>query len=156
MITLNEVLEKTGLKYHTIVKYVNMGILPRAARVWRGRKGSESLYPDEVVDIINRVKLEKKQGIPLAQIADQIQRERDELKIFNPTQEFFIPVSADAMKSYLDARSDFQSWLKQQIEERMPGYEIHSLDMEIVTVEGEQYLRPKEIKVKPKAGKGEK
>ncbi|MFC1951217.1 hypothetical protein ACFLXN_02270 [Chloroflexota bacterium] len=152
MITLNEVLEKTGLKYHTIVKYVNMGILPRAARVWRGRKGSQSIFPDEVVDIINRVKLDKQRGIPLSQIASQIQQEREQIKIFSPKEENLIPVSVDAMKTYLDQRKDFMFQLNAQIKDQMPGYELDSMEMEIITVDGEQYLRPRDIKVKPKTG----
>ncbi|MFC1979136.1 MerR family transcriptional regulator [Chloroflexota bacterium] len=153
MIALRELLEKTGITYHTVVKYVNMGILPRATRVWRGRKGSQSIFSDEAVDIINRVKLEKKHGIPLAQIATRIQQERDQIKVFSPKDELLIPVSADAMKSYLDEREDFVSQLNRQIDEQMPGYELDSMEMELIPVDGEKYLRPRDIKVKPKAGK---
>jgi DNA-binding transcriptional MerR regulator len=150
MLTLNEVIQKTGLKYRTVIKYRSLGILPKPYRVWRGRKGSKSLYPDETVDIINRVKLMKKLGISLSKIADQIRRESDEQKIINPTEKLLIPFSTDAIKASLEVYPDLETWVKQQITKQMPDYELDSLRMDIVTKEGQQYLRPIEITVKPR------
>ena len=68
MESIHEVLQETGISYHTLVKYAGMGLLPKPQRVWRGRKGSESLYPDDVIDIISRIKEEQDSGLTLRQI----------------------------------------------------------------------------------------
>ena len=70
MKTLKNVLQETGLSYPTLVKYTGLGLIPRPQRVWRGRKGSESQYPDEVTDTINRIKEEQKDGLTLREIAE--------------------------------------------------------------------------------------
>jgi len=153
MITLSEVMEKTGLKYRTIVKYVNMGIIPKPAQIYGQRRGSESVYRDEVVDIINRVKIMQKRGIPLQKIADQMRRELDDIRILNPTVDYLIPLSEDAWQDFRNAHEHLDAWLEQQIEEQMPGYKLYSLETQRITIEGKQYLKPIEIKVEPKSSK---
>lgn len=76
MKTLKDVLQETGLSYPTLVKYTGMGLIPRPDRVWRGRKGSESWYPDDVIDAMNHIKEEQKAGLTLRQIAENRRVER--------------------------------------------------------------------------------
>jgi len=73
---LQDVLQETGISYYTLVKYTGLGLVPKSERVWRGRKGSESWYLDDVVDIINRIKEEKDSGLTLRQIAENQKVER--------------------------------------------------------------------------------
>ena len=70
MITLQDVIKETGISYYTVVKYTGLGLLPKPQRVWRGRKGSESQYPDEVVNTIRHIKEDQKSGLTLRQIAE--------------------------------------------------------------------------------------
>jgi DNA-binding transcriptional MerR regulator len=76
---LGDILKETGLSYHTLVKYTGVGLLPKPQRIWRGRKGSKSLYPDGVIDIINHIKSEQESGLTLRQIAEnwRVQRATD-------------------------------------------------------------------------------
>ena len=50
MKTLQDILQVTGLSYHTLVKYTSLGLIPNPKRVWRGRKGSESHYHDDIIE----------------------------------------------------------------------------------------------------------
>ena len=76
MKTLKDVLQETGLSYPTLVKYTGLGLVPKSQRVWRGRKGSESLYPDDVIGVVKRIKKEKASGLSLRQIAENWAVER--------------------------------------------------------------------------------
>ena len=76
MKTLYDVLQETGISYYTLVKYTGLGLIPKPQRVWRGRKGSESWYPDEVVDSIKHMKEEQKSGLTLREIAENRKVER--------------------------------------------------------------------------------
>lgn len=68
---LSDILRKTGLSHPTVFKYVQLGIVPRPKRVWRGRKGSESWFPDGTIEIIDSVREQKSQGYSLNQIAER-------------------------------------------------------------------------------------
>ena len=68
---LSDILRETGLSHPTVFKYVQLGIVPRPTRVWRGRKGSESWFPDGTIKIIDRVREQKSQGYTLNQIAER-------------------------------------------------------------------------------------
>jgi DNA-binding transcriptional MerR regulator len=151
MKTLSEVLRDGKLSYRTLVKYVEMGIIPKPQRIWRGRKGSESLYSDEVVEIINRVRSLQKRRFTLREIAEQIKKELGQIEVMKPTEEYLIPIKSDSLESYLNAYRGFHNWLNEQIEQQMSGYEFHSVEMEKVYKNAEEFLRPKDIKVKPKA-----
>ena len=76
MKTLQDVTQETGISYHTLVKYTGLGLVPKSQRVWRGRKGSESLYPDNTIYIINLIMEEKKTGLTLRKIAENRRVER--------------------------------------------------------------------------------
>ena len=69
-------MKETGISYYTVVKYTGLGLLPKPQRVWRGRKGSESWYPDEVINTIRHIKEEQKSGLTLRQIAENRRVER--------------------------------------------------------------------------------
>ena len=73
---LQDVLQETGISYYTLFKYVCLGLLPKSYREWRGRKGSESWYPDDIIDNIDRIKEERKSGLTLRQIAENRKVER--------------------------------------------------------------------------------
>lgn len=70
---LQDVTRETGISYYTLVKYTGLGLIPKAKRVWRGRKGSISVYPNETVNLIRQVQREQKDGLSLRQIADRRQ-----------------------------------------------------------------------------------
>ncbi|MFC2038846.1 hypothetical protein ACFLUG_03655 [Chloroflexota bacterium] len=73
---LQDVLKESGISYSTLVKYTGLGLLPQGERIWRGRKGSESVYSDSVIDTIKSVKDDKKSGLTLRQIAENKRVER--------------------------------------------------------------------------------
>lgn len=70
MIALQDVTQETGISYHTLVKYTGLGLIPKSQRVWRGRKGSESWYQDNIIDSISHIKQEQRSGSTLRQIAE--------------------------------------------------------------------------------------
>ena len=76
MVTLQDVTRETGISYYTLVKYTGLGLVPKPQRVWRGRKGSQSLYSDSVVDTIKKIEEEKRSGLTLRQIAEDRRLER--------------------------------------------------------------------------------
>ena len=76
MKTKDDVLRESGLSYSTLVKYAGLGLLPKPQRVWRGRKGSESHYPDEVIELIGTIEEERDSGLTLRQIAENRRIER--------------------------------------------------------------------------------
>lgn len=76
MKTISDIVNEAGITYHTLVKYTGLGLLPKPQRVWRGRKGSESLYPDNVIELIDRIKEERDSGLTLRQIAENSRIER--------------------------------------------------------------------------------
>ena len=67
---LQDVLQETGISYYTLVKYTGLGLVPKSQRIWRGRKGSISLFPADIINTINRIKEERKSGLTLRQIAE--------------------------------------------------------------------------------------
>jgi len=76
MKTLKDALQETGISYYTLVKYKGLGLIPKSQRVWRGRKGSESWYPDDVIVTIHRIRDEQKSGLTLRQITEKWQSEK--------------------------------------------------------------------------------
>jgi len=79
MKTLSEVLRDGELSYQTLVKYTQMGLIPKPQRVWGGRgKGSQSLFSDDTIDIIKWVKRQQGYGQSLAQIADVLRQAKTE------------------------------------------------------------------------------
>lgn len=147
MKTLSEVLRDSGLSYQTLVKYTQMGLIPKPDRVWGGRgRGSQSLYPDDVIDIINWVKLQQKLGLTLTQIAEKLRLERDSLRTVEPQSKIVIPDNPDALRNYIKAMPR----LHKQIEKENPGYRVHSIRAESIEVEGKRLLVPTEIVIVPK------
>lgn len=154
MKTSSEVLRDADIKYQTLIKYISLGLLPKPRRVWRGRKGSQSLYPDEVIDIINQIKLLKKQGFSLSEMTKHLPRQQSGIRVLKPTKEYLLPMEKNPTKSYVKEYKDLHSWLEDQIDELEPGFEVHSILMESVTRRGKRFLRPKRIELKPKAPEG--
>ena len=79
MKTLQDVTQETGISYYTLVKYTGLGLVPKPQRVWRGRKGSESLYPDNTIYLINMIIKQKESGLTLRQIAENRRIEREKI-----------------------------------------------------------------------------
>ena len=154
MKTTEDVLLDTDIHYQTLVKYISLGLLPKPRRVWRGRKGSQSLYPDEIIDIINQIKLLKRQGYSLNEIAKQLQQQQSGIRVLQLTEEYLLPIEKDPTKSYLKGYKDLHSWLEVRIDESEPGFEVHSILMESVTRHGNRFHRLKRVEIKPKAPKG--
>ena len=150
MITTNELLAITQISYPQLNRLKELGILPKPKLTSQGRgKGVIGEYEDDAVDIINRVNILKRQGVSLSDIAEIIKAESSEIKAFKPTEEYLIPIDADELQSYLAAYKDLHNWFNKQINEKIPGYEFVSVEMEKVVKQGSEYLVPKEIKVKP-------
>ena len=76
MKTLTDVLLEGKIAYQTLVKYRDLGLLPRPQIVRRGRKGTESLYPDDVITRIHSIEKLKENGLTLLEIAERIQDQR--------------------------------------------------------------------------------
>jgi len=76
MVKVKDVIQETGISYHTLVKYTGLGLVPKSQRIWRGRKGSEAWYFNEVIHDINRIKEEQKSGLTLREIAENRAIER--------------------------------------------------------------------------------
>ena len=76
MVALQDVIQDTGISYYTLVKYTGLGLIPKPERIWRGRKGSESLYPDNIVKTIKNIEKDKKSGLTLRQVAENRRLER--------------------------------------------------------------------------------
>ena len=95
MKTLKEVLQETGISYHTLVKYSGMGLIPKPKRVWRGRKGSQSLYANKTIGAINRIKLKQGDGLTLREINKELQRlERTSMLVTTSDQDKMKVISA--------------------------------------------------------------
>ena len=146
-----EVIQESGLSYPTLVKYTEMRVIPRPRRIWRGRKGSESLYPDDIIDIINWIKLHQQRGLSLSEIAKLRKKKRAEVEAIKPKEEYLIALKADGTRSFLDAYDGLYPWLEKQIEQQAPGYELASVEMQRVTKQGKEFLKPKRIEVRPAA-----
>ena len=70
MKTTNEVLAETGLTYPMLNKLKELGILPKPKIMGMGRRrGVIGEFDDNVVDIINWVKLHQMRGLTLSEIA---------------------------------------------------------------------------------------
>jgi DNA-binding transcriptional MerR regulator len=152
--TTNEVLAETGLTHPMLNRLKDLGIVPKPKRQGLGnRKGVIGIFEDDVIDIINWVKLQQKQGFSLSQIAEQRRKELAEIQVLEPTEEYLIPLKSGEMESYFKGRSDLHSWLQNQVEQLAPGCEFYSIELEVVTKGGKQFLTPKEIKVRAKAEK---
>lgn len=153
MKTTNEILKETGLSYPVFTHLRDLGIVPKPRLKGQGRRrGVVGVYEDDVIEIINWVKNRREKGCTLSQIAEQRRDELAGINVFKPTEEYLIPIKAGEVKSYIEAYSGFYSWVQKQIGQHMPGYEFHSVQLEVTMKEGEEFLRVKEIKVKPKAG----
>lgn len=146
MNTLSDVLRESGLSYRTLVKYTEIGLLPKPQRVWRGRKGSESIYPDDIIDRIKTIQELKAQGKSLAQI-------KEIMPIFLSNQEFVIPTMGNlevppAVEALMNAIADFG--LKQWVERKKPGYTLDSVTMELIEKDGKDFYRITKVNLKPK------
>lgn len=146
MNTLSDVLRESGLSYRTLVKYTEIGLLSKPQRVWRGRKGSESIYPDDIIDRIKTIQELKAQGKSLAQI-------KEIMPIFLSNQEFVIPTMGNLevppeVEALMNAIADFG--LKQWVERKKPGYTLDSVTMELIEKDGRDFYRITKVNLKPK------
>tara|TARA_B100001971_G_C18018282_1_gene446010 strand:+ start:135 stop:446 length:312 start_codon:yes stop_codon:yes gene_type:complete len=91
------------------------GSSSRPHRVWRGRKGSESWYFDEVVHDINRVKEDKKSGLNLREIAENRAIER--------TMDVFVGIMRNLPNYH------FTNGKITQIDERSDGSVVVSIEI---------------------------
>lgn len=154
MITTNELIAKTQITYPRLSRLKELGILPKPKLTSQGRgKGVIGEYEDDVVEIISRVKYLKKRGMSLVKIAKIIKSELSEIKVFEPSEEYLIPIDNNEIQSYMSAYQGLHDWFNMQINKKMPGYEFVSVEMKKVVKNGVEYLYPKEIKVKPSSVK---
>ncbi|MFC1939905.1 MerR family transcriptional regulator [Chloroflexota bacterium] len=66
---LQDILQETGLSYYTLVKYSSLGLIPKSQRIWRGRKGSQSVYSDDIIEAIRQIKSDREAGLSLREIS---------------------------------------------------------------------------------------
>ena len=79
MKTTNEVLAETGLTHPMLNRLKDLGIVPKPKRQGLGnRKGVIGVFEDDVIDIINWVKLQQSSGLSLAQIAEKLREAKVE------------------------------------------------------------------------------
>jgi len=135
MKTLSDVLLEGKIAYQTLVKYRDLGLLPRPQIVRRGRKGTESLYPDDVITRIQHIEKLKEDGLTLPEIAERIQ---------DQTQVGFLESRATTSDSNaLDSISE--------LERRYPDHKLAVIEMGgdsrqadgSVTVRANIVMRPK-------------
>lgn len=107
MKTLADILKQTGISYGTLMRYRDMGFVLRPQIIRHGRKGTESLYPDDVIDTINRIETLKLSGHTLAEI-------RDEQEVTG------VLVAAKPNPNYLT----WGLYLAKRLAERFPGYTV--------------------------------
>ena len=70
MKTLADILIETGISYGTLIRYQDMGLVPRPEIIRHGRKGTESLYPDDVIWAIMAINVLRDRGYTVSQIRD--------------------------------------------------------------------------------------
>lgn len=146
MKSTNEILAATGLTYPMLNRLKDLGIVPKPRLKGQGRrKGVVGVFEDSVIDIINRVKLQKKRGLTLIQIAEKIRQERELLGKVEPHGRVIIPETPGAMSNYIRAMPE----LYEQIERENPGYRLHTIRMVSVVSKEKRYLVPVEIVIVP-------
>ena len=111
MKTLSDVLRETGISYRTLVKYRQMGLVPKPQIIRRGRMGTESLYPDDVIPIIRRIETLKGMNHTLAEIRE-MREEKGELVAAKPNP-------------------DYLTWavkLGEEVERKYPGHTVARIE----------------------------
>ncbi len=147
MKTTNEVLAETGLTYPMLNRLKDLGIVPKPKLKGLGRrKGVIGLFEDDVIDIINWVKLQQKLGFTLVQIAEKYKQKQASLRVVKPKRKVVIPINPDELRSYIKARPEFS----EQMERENPGYKVDSVELESIEYQGEEYLIPVRITMRPK------
>ncbi len=150
MKSTHEVLKETGLSYPVLNHLKDLRIIPKPKLKGQGRgRGVVGVFEDDVIDIINWVKDQREKGFTLPQIAEKRRDEFAGIKVLNPKEEYLIPMTANAVLSYVNAYGGFRRWVRKQIQLQMPGSEFHSVELEVTKKGGKEFLKVKEIKVKP-------
>ena len=107
MKTTNEVLAETGLSYPMLNRFKDLGLTPKPIRKGLGnRKGVIGVFDDNIIDIINWVRVHQQRGLSLPEIAELRRNSLDEIEVIKPTEEYLMPLKSDPVKSYLDAYGD--------------------------------------------------
>lgn len=154
MKTTNEILEETGITYPMLNRLKELGIIRKPTRKGLGRRrGVIGVFDDEVVNVINWVKLHQQRGLTLAEIANIKRKELAEVEVLKPEGEYLIPLKSEEVRSFLDAYEGLHDWLQNQIQQQRPGYELYGLDTERIVRGNKEFLRPREIHVRPKVEK---
>jgi len=149
MKTTEEVLGSTGISYLMLTRLKELGVIPKPTLQGRGAGGGRGVvghFDDDVIDTINRVKLQQKLGLSLVQIAEKLREERASLQDVEPHKKVVIPVNPDPLKSYIKARPGFHK----QLESENPGYEVERVELDNIEYEGNKYLTPVRIIMRPK------
>ena len=76
--------------------------------------------------------------------------ELSEIKTFEPSEEYLIPIDNNEIQSYISAYQGLHDWINKQIDEKMPGFEFVSVEMAVVAQYDKRFLSPLVIKVRPK------
>ena len=99
-ITLNEIIEETGIKRSTFQKYKTLGLLPRPTRIemLKGH-GSVAYYPENIIRLIRWIREWQAEGETLKQIQEKLSQMRD----VTPKEEILIPVDSDDRGDFAEA-----------------------------------------------------
>ena len=111
MKTLADILIETGIRYGTLIRYRDMGLVPRPEIIRHGRKGTDSLYSNEVIPIIRRIETLKGMNHTLAEIRE-MREEKGELVAAKPNP-------------------DYLTWavkLGEEVERKYPGHTVARIE----------------------------
>ena len=149
MKTTNEVLAETNLTYPMLNRLKDLGIVPKPRLKGLGRhKGVIGEFEDDVIDIINWVKLQQRLGLSLIQIAEKRREELSSLRTVKPQTKVMIPEDTDSLRSYIKAIPGFYK----QMERENPDYEVDRVELDSIEEGGRKFLIPVRIIMKSKSG----
>ena len=98
MITLDQLIQETGINRNTLAKYRALRLIPRPQIVHRGyrkegeARGNQALYPSYTPSLIARIANLKTAGYSLSQIQDKIGEIISQIEEITPEEEISEPL----------------------------------------------------------------
>ena len=101
MLTLDELIEETGINRYTLAKYRDLGLIPKPEIIHQGNKkegqprGNQALYPDYTPWIIEEIKRLKAR--PYRYTLSHIREEIGDIEDITPKEQVSEPMKPDIM-----------------------------------------------------------